>query len=43
MQRDFVGKSIKGKVYCSRYYGDNANEITLWGYFIYIKEMIAAA
>ena len=42
MQRDFMGNSVEGKVYCSRPCGDNANEITLWGYSIYIKEMFAA-
>ena len=32
MQRDFVGNFVE----------DDVNEITLWGYSIYIKEMLAA-
>ena len=34
---------LREKVYCSQSFEDNANEITLWGYSIYIKEMFYAA
>ena len=33
MQRDFVGNFVE----------DNVNEITLWGYSIYIKEVLVTA
>ena len=42
MQRDFVGNFVEDW-FIVAVLGDNANEITLWGYSIYIKEMLAAS